>query len=98
MKSMSRPDYLILINKNHPIDPRFVESIELVEAVGYDGEIFRAEKHAAEQFEHLQEAVKEYGIEAVPEIVVNGKYLAMTDNIDTAEQYIELIGYLLTLK
>lgn len=40
---------------------------------------------------------KEYKIEAVPEIVVNGKYLAKTDNIDTPEDYIALINYLLTL-
>lgn|SRR5574344_1969738 len=40
----------------------------------------------------------DYGIEAVPEIVVNGKYLVITDNLDSAEDYKHLIDYLLTLK
>lgn len=50
---MTQPEYLTLINKTHSIEPQFTEKIELVEAVGYDGEIFRAEKHAAEQFQKL---------------------------------------------
>ena len=62
---MTQPEYLTLINKTHSIEPQFTEKIELVEAVGYDGEIFRAEKHAAEQFQKLQQAVKEYDIEIV---------------------------------
>lgn len=36
-------------------------------------------------------------IEAVPEILVNGKYLAKMDNIETYEQFEDLLAYLLTL-
>ena len=41
--------------------------------------------------------VKDYNIDAVPELVVNGKYLAKTDNVDTEEDYVKLIDFLLTL-
>ena len=36
-------------------------------------------------------------IEAVPEILVNGKYLAKMDNIETYEQFEDLLSYLLSL-
>ena len=71
------------------------------ESLGVSRERYEQESKSfitAAKISEFDRYVKEYGIEAVPEIVVNGKYLAMTDNIDTAEQYIELIGYLLTLK
>ncbi len=37
------------------------------------------------------------GIEAVPEILINGKYLAKFDNIESVEDFNKLIDYLLTL-
>ena len=40
----------------------------------------------------------EYKIEAVPEIVVNGKYLVITDNIENEAEYEQVVNYLLTLK
>ena len=40
---------------------------------------------------------KEFKIAAVPELVVNGKYLARTDNIENVDDYVGLITYLLTL-
>lgn len=40
---------------------------------------------------------KEMKIEAVPEIVVNGKYLVKTDNLESIEDYESLVSYLLTL-
>ena len=36
-------------------------------------------------------------IDAVPEIVVNGKYLVKTDNLESIEDYEALVAYLLTL-
>ena len=40
---------------------------------------------------------KEMKIEAVPEIVVNGKDLVKTDNLESIEDYESLVSYLLTL-
>ena len=40
---------------------------------------------------------KEMKIDAVPEIVVNGKYLVKTDNLESIEDYKSIVAYLLTL-
>lgn len=40
---------------------------------------------------------KEMKIDAVPEIVVNGKYLVKTDNLESIEDYEAIVSYLLTL-
>ena len=40
---------------------------------------------------------KEMKIDAVPEIVVNGKYLVTTDNLESIEDYESIVSYLLTL-
>lgn len=40
---------------------------------------------------------KEMKIEAVPEIVVNGKYLVKTDNLESIKDYESIVSYLLTL-
>lgn len=36
-------------------------------------------------------------IQAVPEIVVNGKYLVLTENLESVDDYISIVNYLLTL-
>ena len=41
--------------------------------------------------------LKELKIEAVPEIVVNGKYFVKSDDLESVEDYINVIDYLLTL-
>ena len=41
---------------------------------------------------------KEMKIDAVPEIVVNGKYLVKTDNLESIEDYESIVSYLLTLR
>lgn len=64
----------------------------------------------AEKYEQLyksfvtQAKVSEYDkhtqdmkIDAVPEIVVNGKYLVKSDNLESIEDYESLVSYLLTL-
>ena len=40
---------------------------------------------------------KEMKIDAVPEIVVNGKYLVKTDNLESIEDYESIVSYLITL-
>ena len=40
---------------------------------------------------------KEMKIDSVPEIVVNGKYLVKTDNLESIEDYESIVSYLLTL-
>ncbi len=89
----------IHVKEQIPEDPSFFE--DLFQSLGIsketyenDAKSFITQAKIAEFDRHTKDA----NIEAVPEILVNGKYLAMTDNIDTAEQYIDLIGYLLTLK
>lgn len=89
----------IHVKEKFPEGPEYFT--DLFESLGVSKERYEQESKSfitAAKISEFDRYVKEYGIEAVPEIVVNGKYLAMTDNIDTAEQYIELIGYLLTLK
>ena len=89
----------IHVKEKFPEGPEYFT--DLFESLGVSRERYEQESKSfitAAKISEFDRYVKEYGIEAVPEIVVNGKYLAMTDNIDTAEQYIELIGYLLTLK
>ena len=44
-----------------------------------------------------KDAIKELKIEAVPEIVVNGKYFVKSDDLESVEDYINVIDYLLTL-
>ena len=46
------------------------------------------------QFDKL---TSKYKIEAVPEIVINGKYLIVSEEIESVEDYVSLIDYLLTL-
>lgn len=41
--------------------------------------------------------VRQFNLEAVPELVVNGKYLLKMDNIDDEEQLYNALSYLLTL-
>ncbi|SFS74554.1 thiol:disulfide interchange protein DsbA [Succinivibrio dextrinosolvens] len=89
----------IHVKEKYPEDPAYFT--ELFESLGVSKERYEQESKSfitAAKISEYDRYVKEYGIEAVPEIVVNGKYLAMTDNVDTAEEYIELIRYLLTLK
>ncbi len=45
----------------------------------------------------FDQAMDQYQIDAVPEILVNGKYLAIMESVDGEQELIELIGYLLTL-
>lgn len=40
---------------------------------------------------------KDMKIDAVPEIVVNGKYLVKTDNLESVKDYEDLVSFLLTL-
>ena len=88
----------IHVKEQYPEDPAYFT--ELFESLGVSKERYEQESKSFITLAKVSEFdryTKEYGIEAVPEIVVNGKYLAMTDNIDTAEDYIKLINYLLTL-
>ena len=76
----------------------------------YFAELFESLGVPSEKYEQIynsfvtQAKVAEYDrhtkdmkIEAVPEIVVNGKYLVKTDNLESIEDYESLVSYLLTL-
>ena len=59
---MSPADYLILVNPFHKIPEAYFQSLELVEMRGYDNEIFRVEKAAAQHFRELGKASSAKGI------------------------------------
>ena len=76
----------------------------------YFAELFESLGVPSEKYEQIynsfvtQAKVAEYDrhtkdmkIEAVPEIVVNGKYLVKTDNLESIEDYESIVSYLLTL-
>ena len=74
--------------------------VELFESLGVPSEkyeqiynSFVTQAKVAEYDRHT----KEMKIDAVPEIVVNGKYLVMTDYLESIEDYEALVAYLLTL-
>ncbi|MCI7025207.1 MAG: DsbA family protein [Succinatimonas sp.] len=74
--------------------------VELFESLGVPSEkyeqiynSFVTQAKVAEYDRHT----KEMKIDAVPEIVVNGKYLVKTDNLESIEDYESLVSYLLTL-
>ena len=74
--------------------------VELFESLGVPSEkyeqiynSFVTQAKVAEYDRHT----KEMKIDAVPEIVVNGKYLVQTDNLESIEDYEALVAYLLTL-
>ena len=74
--------------------------VELFESLGVPSEkyeqiynSFVTQAKVAEYDRHT----KEMKIDAVPEIVVNGKYLVKTDNLESIEDYETLVSYFLTL-
>ena len=74
--------------------------VELFESLGVPSEkyeqiynSFVTQAKVAEYDRHT----KEMKIDAVPEIVVNGKYLVKTGNLESIEDYEALVAYLLTL-
>ena len=73
---------------------------ELFESLGVPSEMYEqiynsfvTQAKVAEYDRHT----KEMKIDAVPEIVVNGKYLVKTDNLESIEDYESIVSYLLTL-
>ena len=52
------PDYLILVNKKHPMDPDFIGTIELVDAPDTTGKNLQAEKTAYEAYCALRDWLK----------------------------------------
>lgn len=76
----------------------------------YFAELFESLGVPAEKYEQIYNSfvtqakvaeydrhTKEMKIDAVPEIVVNGKYLVKTDNLESIEDYESIVSYLLTL-
>ena len=76
----------------------------------YFAELFESLGVPSEKYEQIYKSIvtqakvaeydrhtKEMKIDAVPEIVVNGKYLVKTDNLESIEDYESIVSYLLTL-
>lgn len=88
----------IHVKQNIPEDHDYFA--ELFESLGVPSEkyeqiynSFVTQAKVAEYDRHT----KEMKIDAVPEIVVNGKYLVKTDNLESIEDYESIVSYLLTL-
>lgn len=83
---------------------------DIPEDHGYFAELFESLGVPSEKYEQIYNSfvtqakvaeydrhTKEMKIDAVPEIVVNGKYLVKTDNLESIEDYESIVSYLLTL-
>lgn len=83
---------------------------DIPEAHDYFAELFESLGVPSEKYEQIYNSfvtqakvaeydrhTKEMKIDAVPEIVVNGKYLVKTDNLESIEDYESIVSYLLTL-
>ncbi|MGN1280410.1 MAG: thiol:disulfide interchange protein DsbA/DsbL [Succinivibrio sp.] len=74
--------------------------VQTFESLGVPADRFESEYRSfvtnakISEYDRNMSAMK---IEAVPEIVVNGKYLVLTKNLESVEDYKNLIAYLLTL-
>ncbi len=87
------------VNNEIPEDHEFF--VDLFESIGLSRETFESDYNSfitAGKVAEFDRHMKDAKIEAVPELLINGKYLSKTDNIETNEDYIKLIEYLLTLK
>ncbi len=61
-EGMKNDKYLILVNKTHPMDEKYLESIELLPAENAEKEIITAEKHTLEAFLKLKKDMEEKGL------------------------------------
>lgn len=87
------------INNEFPHDMDYF--INLMESLGVPAEKYKQDRNAfviMAKVSEFDRHMKDANIEAVPEIVVNGKYLAVLDDVENEEQFLDLIGFLLTLK
>ncbi|MGN0915404.1 MAG: thiol:disulfide interchange protein DsbA/DsbL [Succinivibrio sp.] len=75
--------------------------VDLFESIGIEKDRYEQEAKSFVTIAKCAEwdrKAQEFKIDAVPEILVNGKYLVLSDNVESADDYISLIKYLLTLK
>jgi len=81
-------NYLILVNTAHKIPEGYTDRLELVELRGYDDEVFRVEKQAAEQFCELQKASAQAGIE----ILLSSAYRSVERQQEIRDEFLAEYG------
>ena len=81
-------DYLILVNTARKIPADYIDSVELVEMLGYDDEAFRVEKQTAEHFRGLQKASAQAGIE----ILLSSAYRSVRRQQEIRDEFLAEYG------
>lgn len=82
------PDYLILVNQDHPIDSDYVSTIELVDVDNVDGGTYQVEKTTCQAFKSLKEDLNNQGIE----IGVDSAYRSVERQKEIMAEFIETYG------
>ena len=83
------PDYLIVVNKKHPLDPKFLETIELVPAPNTEGEDLQAEKTTYAAYCELRDWLeKEKGVR----IGLDSAYRSIESQERIIREFTEMYG------
>ncbi len=88
------------IHEKNEIPRSNEDFVEIFKSLGIPENLYQKELSAFPTVALVAEYNKwteKSGIEAVPEILINGKYLAKLDYIESVEDFNDLIDYLLTL-
>lgn len=88
------------IHEKNEIPRSNQDFVEIFKSLGVPENLYQKELSAFPTVALVAEYNKwteKSGIEAVPEILINGKYLAKLDHIESVEDFNSLIDYLLTL-
>ncbi len=88
------------IHEKNLIPETSEDFVEIFKSLGVPENLYKKEQIAFPTIGLVGEYEKWFeksGIDAVPEIFINGKYLAKLDNIESIEDFNALIDYLLTL-
>ena len=88
-KMSIQPDYLVLVNKTHPINTEFAKNLELVTVdTVYEDETTDVEKNTYSAYLELQAALKKQGIE----IGIDSAYRSLEYQEKIMREFIEKYG------
>lgn len=83
-----KPDYLVLVNKDNPIDSSYIKDIKLVTIKDYTGQDIQVEEKTAEAFTNLKEALLNKGIE----IGADSAYRSYDEQVRIMNDFIQKYG------
>ena len=85
----TEPDYLVLVNKDHPISEDYIKSVTLCDIYDVEsGGTLQVEKKTYEAFEALSKELKEHGVE----IGVNSAYRSVEEQQRIMDDFTEKYG------